>query len=123
MKQKAATTEFGEHLRSVRREKGLTQAQVADLSGLSRRMIVHYEMHVKMPPLNKVKKIAEALGVSADELIGTSKPTKYQIEEEKISHSLMKRLKIIEKLPIRDQKVIFSLVNSLAEKNKSKGKL
>jgi hypothetical protein len=86
-------------------------------------MIAHYEIYVKMPPLGKVKKLAEALAVSTDELIGTQKPSKKQVEEEKISHSLMKRIRVVEKLPVRDQKVVFSLINSLAAKNKVKGKL
>jgi transcriptional regulator with XRE-family HTH domain len=123
MKTKMAPTEFGEQLRNVRKEKGLTQAQLAKISGISRRMIVHYETHVKMPPLSKVKKLAEAIGVSADELIGITKPSKHKIPREQISPSIIKRVKIIEELPVHDRKVIFSLIKSLAEKNKLKGKL
>jgi hypothetical protein len=73
-----------------------------------------------MPPISKEKKLAEELAVSTDEIIGTLKPTKKQIEEEKISHSLMKRIRIVEKLPVRDQKVVFTLINSRAQKNKLK---
>lgn len=123
MRKDIPKTEFGERLRQLRREKGLTQAQLASLSGISARMIAHYENYVKMPPIGKVKKLSEALTVTTDDLVGTTKPSKKQTAEEKTSYSLMKRLRVVEKLPIRDQKVVFSLINSLAAKNKMKGKL
>jgi transcriptional regulator with XRE-family HTH domain len=117
------SSDFGEKLKKIRRDKGLTQVQLSQISGISSRMIAHYETYVKMPPVNKVKKIAEALGVSADELIGISKKSKEQVKKEKISYRIMKRVKIIEKLPVRDQKAIFHFINSLVAKNKLKGKL
>lgn len=87
-------------------------------------MIGHYETYVKMPPLEKVRNIAEVLGVSTDELIGTSKISLEQLKkEEALSHRLMKKFRIVEKLPVRDQKVVISLINSLAEKNRVKGKI
>jgi len=36
---------------------------------------------------------------------------------------IMKRVKIIEQLPTRDQNAVFHFINSLVEKNKLKGKL
>jgi transcriptional regulator with XRE-family HTH domain len=119
MKKEIPITEFGSKLREIRREKGFTQAQLAEISDISTRMITHYEGYAKMPPLDKVKRLAEALGVTSDELIGTTKNEKIQ-NKEGLSYRLMKKFKIVEGLPKRDQDTIFSLINTFAEKNKLK---
>ena len=103
---------FGENLRRIRRKKGYTQAQLARLSGISRRMIGHYETQVKRPSIEKVKKISETLGVSDEELLGIVKSTKSKKKDDDISYKIMKRVRMIEKLPKRDQDVIFSLINT-----------
>jgi transcriptional regulator with XRE-family HTH domain len=113
---------FGRNLRAIRRKKGLTQAQLARNAGISRRMIGHYETQVKRPSIDKVKKIAQALNISDNELLGIV-PAKKNRNDYDLSFKLMKKLHIVEKLPVRDQKVVFSLINSLAEKNKVRGKL
>lgn len=112
---------FSNNLREIRMKKGYTQTQLAKLSGLSRRTIVHYENYVKDPVFEKVKVIADALGVSIDDLFGMSSSKKKKKDED-ISFKLMKKLRIVEKLPTRDQNTIFSLINALAEKNKLKQK-
>jgi len=112
---------FGQRLRQARRDKGITQAQLSELTGISRRAIVHYENYGKRPPVDKLKKLTDAMGISADLLIGASESVKNQGGD--VPYNLMKRLRIIEKLPTRDQKAIFRLINSLAEKNKIKAKL
>lgn len=113
-------SEFGQRLKELRRKKGLTQAELAKVSGMSRRMIVHYESYVKMPPTDKIKKIAEAIGVSSDDLIGIQKISSKNKKRTELSYKLMKKFKIIEELPTREQNTIFSLINALAEKNKLK---
>lgn len=83
-------------------------------------MIVHYETVVKMPPVEKVKRIAEALGISSDELLGMPTPTKEQKKKEDVSYRIMKRVNQIESLPKRDQDMVFRFINSLLDKNKIK---
>ncbi len=112
--------EFGERLRKIRREKGFTQEHLAKLSNTSQRMIAHYESHIKRPPLDKIKDFADALNVTVEYLLGTTELNKEQKKKEQVSYSIMKRVKVIEKLPVRDQKAIFRLINSLAEKNRIK---
>ena len=114
---------FSSNLREMRRKKGYTQAKLAELSGVSRRAIVHYEKHATRPSIEKVKKIADALEISDDELLGIKrKPKSKKKPSEEVSYKIMKKVRIIEQLPTRDQNMIFSLINSLAEKNKLKQK-
>lgn len=60
------------NLKSIREDKNLSQSKLAELSGVSVRMIQHYEQGVK--DINKaqadtVYKLAQALGVSMENLI------------------------------------------------------
>lgn len=112
---------FGKNLAAVRRKKGYTQETLSEISGVSRRAIAHYEKHAQRPTIDKVKKLAVALGVTDEELLGTTKIKTGKTED--VSFKILKKVRIIEKLPTRDQNVIFSLINSLAKKNKLEGKL
>jgi transcriptional regulator with XRE-family HTH domain len=109
---------FGERLRHIRMQKGLSQGSLATLANTSQRMIAHYESHVKRPSIDKVKKFADALEVSVDELLGADDKIPNKKANEEIDFTLMRRLRVIKKLPVRDQKAIFRLISSLAYKIK-----
>lgn len=61
---------FNERLKKMREEKGLTQVQLANLSGISSRMIQKYECGVSRPRYDAAEKLANALNVSVSELLG-----------------------------------------------------
>jgi transcriptional regulator with XRE-family HTH domain len=120
---KTVAINFGKRLKDIRRAKGLTQDQLAELLKTSQRMIAHYERQNNRPRIDTIKTIAEALNVPIEELVGSEIKTVKKATEEEVSYSIMKRVKVIEKLPLRDQRAIFRLINSLANKNKKSGKL
>ena len=112
---------FGQQLQKIRIQKGYTQRTLAELAGVSQRVIDHYEKHAKRPSIDKIKKLAAALGVTDEELLGIQQIKAKDLKED-TSFKIMKKVRIIEKFPKRDQDVVFSLINSLAEKNKIKDK-
>ena len=57
-------------LRIVRESKGLSQSELARISKVHRVSICRYESGEKMPSVVSLKKIADALGVTVDELLG-----------------------------------------------------
>ncbi len=120
---KMTPVDFAERLKKTRRSKGLTQYELADLMKTSQRMIAHYETKGNRPRIDKVKALASALNVPIEELAGMESSKVIDQKNEETSFSILKRVKIIEKLPVRDQKAIFRLINSLAQKNKLKGRL
>jgi len=69
-------SDFGERLTAIRKAKGLTQVQLAERMDSSQRAVSHYENHPTAPPGPILAKLAEALAVSTDELLGlkTHKP-------------------------------------------------
>lgn len=60
---------FNERLKEIRESKGLTQEQLAKLSGLSTRMIQNYERNSR-PQFDNAKKLATALEVSVYDILG-----------------------------------------------------
>lgn len=65
--------EFGERLRQLRKEKKLTQKQLASLIGVRDSVISFYELGDRTPSSDVVKKLAVALHVSSDYLLGIEK--------------------------------------------------
>lgn len=67
---KLPTTEFGRVLQELRLQQGLTQDQLAELAGTERSHISALERAEKGPVLATIFKLADALNISASELIG-----------------------------------------------------
>jgi len=62
--------QFGERIRQVRMMRGITQEQLAEMADISRVMVGRYETTNQLPALDTLIHIADALGVSADYLLG-----------------------------------------------------
>lgn len=61
---------FGQILANLRKARGMTQPQLAQQIGASLPMIIYYERRAKNPSADFVKRAAEVLHVSVDELLG-----------------------------------------------------
>lgn len=57
------------NLKEVRRKKKLTQVELADKSGILQQNISNYETGFKSPTLDSAVRLADALGVTLDELV------------------------------------------------------
>lgn len=77
---------FPEHLAQLRKERGLTQPQLAEKIGVHVAQVRRYEAGTSQPTLDVIRSLAVALGVSADELLfaqderGPSDDLKLQFE-------------------------------------------
>ncbi|WP_368234992.1 helix-turn-helix domain-containing protein [Anaerotruncus rubiinfantis] len=65
-----------ENIKEIRRRKGLTQTQLADLIGVQRAVISKYESGMVEPPIKTLQKIANALGISTYALLDVEEPQK-----------------------------------------------
>lgn len=63
---------YGERLRKVREESGHSQESLAEMVGIGNRQIWRYENGKTEPDGEVLAKIAQALNVSADYLLGLS---------------------------------------------------
>jgi transcriptional regulator with XRE-family HTH domain len=60
---------FGEHIRTIRKAQGLSQEQLAELSGLHRNYIGGVERGERNLALLNIIRLAHALGMSPSELL------------------------------------------------------
>ena len=65
-------TTFGERLRKLRLEKGMTQDEFAALLGSTKQVLSRYETNQRSPKITLVQQYAEKLNVSVDYLLGDS---------------------------------------------------
>lgn len=64
--------DFPTRLRELRKERGLTQGQVAGRLGVTPSMVSAYENGIRQPSYEVLIKIARLYGVSSDYLLGIS---------------------------------------------------
>lgn len=65
----AISSRFGEEVRRLRMERGLSQEALAETAGLDRTFISMVERGVRRPTLDSAKRITDALEVSLGEVI------------------------------------------------------
>ena len=63
---------LSERLKSIRKEKGFTQAQVAIYCDITEKASQNYELMTRQPKLEILIKIADLYNVSLDYLVGRS---------------------------------------------------
>ena len=74
---------IGKRIRETRTQMKLSQASLAEMSGLSTRYISHIETARKKASLSSLVNIANAIGISVDEILygnQTSYKTDYQLD-------------------------------------------
>lgn len=108
---------FSINLKHFRKKKGLSQYDLADITGISQRMIAHYETSVSEPPLPKVEILAKALGIKVSELINNREISSEKINIDDFDMRSLKKLKDILSLPPNDRAAVYRLINSLLRKN------
>ncbi len=119
MKKETTVIDFGKKLIKFRKAKGLTQQRLADMIGVSRRVIAYYEGETKYPPVHFIVPLAKALNITTDELLGVKK-TKEMLDNR--FAALWRRLKILETFCEKDKRAVLQVVNVIVEKNKAQQK-
>jgi transcriptional regulator with XRE-family HTH domain len=118
-KQKAPhATTFGQRLVALRKAAALTQQELADEVGVSRRMIAYYEGQSEHPPTTLLPALAQALNVSSDELLGLT-PTPKRNGRVR-DNRMQRRLQQIESLPLEERRQIMQLVDAFIERGQLK---
>lgn len=75
--------EFGEKIKRLREEKGMTQQTMADKLYVTRQAVSRWECGARFPDLLTAKKVAQILGTSIDELV-SGEELKKNIESEQV---------------------------------------
>ena len=72
---------FGDQLSKARKNKDLTQEELAERLNLSRQTILRWEKNQVFPDISNLKAVAQVLDVSFDYLLGEDKPEKPPVTE------------------------------------------
>jgi transcriptional regulator with XRE-family HTH domain len=103
---------FGQRLSRIRKEKGLTQVQLAEKLGIIQVLISDYERDKLRPYYDTVINFSKVLDVSADELLGLKTHKKTGTQP---SLKIARRMKKIESLPDAQQKFVLKTIDSLVK--------
>ncbi len=68
---------FGEHLYNLRKERNISQGELADALDVSRQSVSKWENNLSTPELDKIIKMSELFNISIDELL-TGKSTSFE---------------------------------------------
>ena len=101
---------FGQRLARIRKEKGLTQYELAGKMGLVQALISEYERDKIRAHHEMVARFAIALEVSADDLLGINAPKR---KHKSPSLRLQKRMLQIEELPKHQQKILLRTIDTI----------
>lgn len=103
---------FGEHITTLRKRKSISQSELGKAVGTSGDIIGKYERDEVKPSVEVAAKIADALEVSLDFLVG-----KTNVE---IDAKALKRLQDIQKLNDADKATVFEMVDAFLRDRKAK---
>ena len=80
---------FAEKLKSIRKQAGMSQEQLAEKLGVSRQAVTKWETDAGIPDIENIMAISALFDISIDELLssekGAKKPTDYLYERKSVS--------------------------------------
>lgn len=102
---------FQDRLRKARQDRSLSQSELAERAGFQPSAISHFETGTRAPSFDNLRKLADALGVSIDYLLGRQPES---TAAGPIAEQLYRDFK---KLSSSDQETIAGMAKMLAEKH------
>jgi len=96
---------LGQVIKKIRKERKLTQVQLAEKIGKSDRLITYVERGIMNPSLGTLYDISNALGVSVSEIF-------FQCEEKFQDPNITLLMSQVEELSSKDQAVILDIIST-----------
>ena len=123
-KHKAATQQstetIAERLARIRKERGITQAEMAERLGVSQPVVSDYERGELRLHGELIVRVAGILDVSADELLGLAAEESNGAKRAKgavTNRRLLRRIQQIDGLPKRDQEALLRTIDAFLSKS------
>jgi len=105
--------DFPERLSTTRKEKGITQQELARRVGLHVAQIRRYECGSSQPTLDAIRNLAVALSISADALI-------FDKDERSADDDLKLQFEAISKFEVEEKMIVKTVLDSLILKHEAK---
>lgn len=107
------TLNIGTKISALRKEKGLSQGDLAQKLGASREIIGKYERNENLPSIEMVAKMAQVFDVTVDFLIGSGENASYDKET-------VERINDIQKMDNNTKSVLFNVIDTYIQNFKTK---
>ena len=104
---------LGRRIAALRKERGYTQTELAERVGAIQVVVSNYELGKLRPHPDMIVRLAKALRVSTDELLGVQ-PARQNGAI--VSRRVLRRLQAIDGLPKRDQEALFRTIDAFLAK-------
>ncbi len=104
---------FGSRVSHVRKEMKLSQAELGKIAGISGDIVGKYERDEMKPSIDTATKLANALNVSLDYLVGNVSTTVFD-------KHLLEKIELLSSLPENDQKGILYALDGLLRDAKAR---
>lgn len=109
--ERAFYVDLGQRIAALRRERGLTQVQLAEVMGVAQQTLAHYEAGRLRLLAGALPTLADQLGVSVEDLIGAS--TKRRNGKRGPQPKIQQQLERIQALPAAEQRAISRVLDSV----------
>lgn len=104
------TESFGKRLARLRKAAGYSQRSLADELGISYRVVAYYEAQTEHAPTHLLPALADALGITTDQLLGREPVSARKAPE---NRRLLRKLRLVEKLPPRARQAVLEHIEGL----------
>lgn len=100
---------LGERLARLRKERGLTQVELAEMLGTVQPVVSDYERGLLRLNAEVIIQLSKIFGVSADELLGIESAKQQRPVK---NRRLLRKVQELESLPRRDQEAVIRTINA-----------
>lgn len=109
---------LGAHLMDLRKAAGLSQADLADLAGVTQQTVAFWEQSSRPPGSTALPKLAKALGVRIEALLSPDAPRERKGGP---AGKVRRAFESVSRLPKRQQEKILEVVEALVDKSGRNG--
>lgn len=107
------STTLGDRITALRKQKGLSQTDLAKATDVSREALSKYERNEIAPSVHVAARMAETLGVTLDYLIGNA-------HELAVDKQTLKRIREIEALDNGTKSTLFTIIDTFLRDAKAR---
>lgn len=106
---------YGQRVARLRRERGISQVELADMLGVDQPTVSDYERGKRRLHGELIAQLVSILGVSSDEILGLDGLTRSNGSE--LKQPFLRRLRKIDQLSAREQRALIQTLDAFLERS------
>lgn len=111
IKGKVFYVQLGRRIAEQRKAAGITQVQLAEVLGVAQQTMAHYEGGVARIPVDSLRKTAQTLAVSMEELVGDATPKR--AAKRGPAPRIQRQLEQLHQLPKPKQQAVMQVLDTM----------